>query len=156
MPRLFIASDHRGFADKQRLLKTLGNSNVKDAYEIVDLGPATLKPEDDFNDAAINIARSVRANPASRGILICGSAHGISIQANRFKGIRAICGYTPELVHIGRLHEDANVLCLSSDFMDDATIDRSVSMFLSAEFLPEERYIRRNARLDDDVIYIHA
>ncbi len=153
MPRLFIASDHRGFADKQRLLKTLGNSNVKDAYEIVDLGPATLKPEDDFNDAAINIARSVRANPASRGILICGSAHGISIQANRFKGIRAICGYTPELVHIGRLHEDANVLCLSSDFMDDATIDRSVSMFLSAEFLPEERYIRRNARLDDDAIY---
>jgi ribose 5-phosphate isomerase B len=153
MPRLFIASDHRGFADKQRLLQVLGNSNVKDAYEIVDLGPTTLKPEDDFNDAAINVARSVRNNPASRGIIICGSAHGISIQANRFKGIRAICGYTPELVHIGRLHEDANVLCLSSDFMDEATIDRSVTMFLSAEFLPEERYIRRNARLDDEAIY---
>lgn len=153
MPRLFIASDHRGFADKQRLLSALGNSNVKNVYEIIDLGPTTLKPEDDFNDAAINVARNVRENPASRGILICGSAHGISIQANRFKGIRAICGYTPELVHIGRLHEDANVLCLSSDFMDDATIDRSVSMFLSSEFLPEERYIRRNARLDDDNIY---
>ena len=153
MPRLFIASDHRGFADKQRLLKVLGESNAKDMYEIVDLGPSTLKPEDDFNDAAINVARSVRTNAGSRGILICGSAHGISIQANRFKGIRAICGYTPELVHLGRLHNDANVLCLSSDFMDDATIDRSVSMFLSAEFLPEERYIRRNARLDDEAIY---
>lgn len=153
MLRLFIASDHRGFADKQRLLQVLGNSNVKDTYEIIDLGPTTLKPEDDFNDAAINVARSVRNTPASRGILICGSAHGISIQANRFKGIRAICGYTPELVHIGRLHDDANVLCLSSDFMDEATIDRSVSMFLSAEFLPEERYIRRNARLDEETIY---
>jgi len=153
MPRLFIASDHRGFADKQRLLKVLGDSNVKDSYEIIDLGPTTLKPEDDFNDAAINVARSVRANAGSRGILLCGSAHGISIQANRFKGIRAICGYTPELVHLGRLHNDANVLCLSSDFMDDATMDRSVSMFLSAEFLPEERYIRRNARLDDEAIY---
>lgn len=153
MPRLFIASDHRGFADKQRLLSMLGNSNVKDVYEIVDLGPTTLKPEDDFNDAAIAVARSVQTNPLSRGILICGSAHGIAIQANRFKGIRAICGYTPELVHLGRLHNDANVLCLSSDFMDDATMDRSVSMFLSAEFLPEERYIRRNARLDEENIY---
>lgn len=153
MPRLFIASDHRGFADKQRLLAQLGNSNVKETYEIVDLGPTTLKPEDDYNDAAINVARSVRNNPKSRGILICGSAHGIAIQANRFKGVRAICGYTPELVHLGRMHNDANVLCLSSDFMDDATMDRSVSMFLSAEFLPEERYIRRNTRLDEENIY---
>ena len=129
--QIFLASDHRGFADKQRLLQVLGNSNVKEAYEIVDLGPTTLKPEDDYNDAAINVARSVQSNAASRGILICGSAHGIAIQANRFKGIRAICGYTPELVHLGRLHNDANVLCLSSDFMDDATMDRSVTMFLS-------------------------
>ena len=153
MPRLFVASDHRGFADKQRLLQILGNSNVKDVYEIVDLGPTTLNPEDDFNDSAINVARSVQSNPASRGILICGSAHGVSIQANRFKGVRAICGYTPELTHLGRLHNDANVLCLSSDFMDETTMDRSVTMFLSAEFLPEERYIRRNARLDDEAIY---
>ena len=153
MPRLFVASDHRGFADKQRLLAQLGNSNIKDVYEIIDLGPATLKPEDDFNDAAINVARSVRTNPRSRGIIICGSAHGVSIQANRFKGIRAICGYTPELVHIGRMHDDANVLCLSSDFMDDATMDRSVSMFFSAEFLPDERYIRRITRLDEENIY---
>ena len=152
MPRLFIASDHRGFAEKQRLLGFL-NEIAGEKYEIVDLGPTTMKLEDDYNDAAINVAKNVRVNAKSRGILICGSAHGISIQANRFKGIRAICGYTPELVHLGRLHNDANVLCLSSDFMDDATMDRSVSMFLSAEFLPEERYIRRNARLDDEAIY---
>ena len=153
MPRLFLAADHRGFTDKQRLLNLLGNSNVKETYEIVDLGPETLKPEDDFNDAAINVARHVKNNPASRGIIICGSAHGVSIQANRFKGIRAICGYTPELVRLGRLHNDANILCLSSDFMDDVTMNRAVTMFLSAEFLPEERYIRRNARLDEDNIY---
>jgi ribose 5-phosphate isomerase B len=153
MSRLFIASDHRGFTEKQRLLQMLGNSNVQDTYEIVDLGPTTLNPEDDFNDAAINVARSVRNTPTSRGILICGSAHGIAIQANRFKGVRAICGYTPELVHLGRMHNDANVLCLSADFMDEATIDRAVTMFLTANFLPEERYIRRNARLDEENIY---
>lgn len=150
MPRLFLSSDHRGFAEKQRLVTALSQTSVKDYYEIIDLGPTTMKPDDDFNDAAIAVAKAVRENPDSRGILICGSAHGIAIQANRFKGIRAICGYTAELVRLGRMHNDANVLCLSADFMDTASIDRSVSMFLTAGFLPEERYIRRNRRLDEE------
>lgn len=150
MPRLFLSSDHRGFAEKQRLVNALNQTSLKDTYEIIDLGPTTLKPDDDFNDSAIAVAKAVRENPDSRGILICGSAHGIAIQANRFKGIRAICGYTPDLVRLGRMHNDANVLCLSADFMDTAAIDRAVSMFLTAGFLPEERYIRRNRRLDEE------
>ncbi|MDO4978849.1 MAG: RpiB/LacA/LacB family sugar-phosphate isomerase [Candidatus Saccharibacteria bacterium] len=150
MPRLFISADHRGFAEKQRLLMELDRPNITENYEIVDLGPTTLKPDDDFNDAAIAVSKAVRENAGSRGIIICGSAHGIAMQANRFKGIRAICGYTPELVQIGRLHEDANVLCLSANFMDTTAIDQAIAMFLSAEFLPEERYIRRNARLDEE------
>ena len=75
------------------------------------------------------------------------------MQANRFKGIRAICGYTPELVRLGRMHNDANILCLSSDFMNDESIDQSIDMFLKTDFLPEERYIRRNRRLDEETIY---
>ncbi|MDO4759382.1 MAG: RpiB/LacA/LacB family sugar-phosphate isomerase [Candidatus Saccharibacteria bacterium] len=153
MPRLFLGADHRGFSEKQRLLNLLNQTNLTQQYEIVDLGPATLKPEDDFNDAAIAVARAVRETPGSRGILICGSAHGVSIQANRFRGVRAICGYTAELVRLGRLHNDANILCLSTDFMDINTINQAVSMFFSGEFLPEERYIRRNRRLDEEDIY---
>ncbi len=150
MPRLFLSSDHRGFAEKQRLVSALNNTSLKDSYEIVDLGPTTMKPDDDFNDSAIAVAKAVRENPDSRGILICGSAHGIAIQANRYKGIRAICGYTPDLVRLGRMHNDANILCLSADFMDTTAIDRAVSMFLATSFLPEERYIRRNRRLDEE------
>ncbi|RYC73138.1 RpiB/LacA/LacB family sugar-phosphate isomerase [Candidatus Nanosyncoccus nanoralicus] len=153
MPRIFIGSDHRGFVAKQHILATLANTEWKDSYEIVDLGPETIRPDDDFNDYAIAVSRAVRETANSRGILICGSAHGIAIQANRFKGIRAICGYTPELVRLGRLHNDANVLCLSSDFMDDANIDQAIDMFLRGNFLPEERYIRRNQRLDEESIY---
>ena len=153
MPRLFLGSDHRGFAEKQRLVNLLSHSAAAKTYEIIDLGPTTLKPDDDFNDCAISAARSVRENPDSRAILICGSAHGIMMQANRFKRIRAIAGYTTELVRIGRLHEDANVLCLSADFMDTTAIDAAVPMFLSTPFLPEERYIRRNRRLDEEEIY---
>ena len=153
MPRLFLSADHRGFPEKQRLVGLLKQAEISRTYEIVDLGPPTLKPDDDFNDSAIAVARAVRENPDSRGILICGSAHGIAMQSNRFRGIRAICGYTPELVKIGRMHEDANVLCLSADFMDSAAMDRAISMFVTAEFLPEERYIRRNRRLDEEDIY---
>ena len=153
MPRLFISADHRGFPEKQRLVGLLKQSELAKSYEIIDLGPPTLKPDDDFNDSALAVARAVRENPDSRGILICGSAHGIAMQANRFKGIRAICGYTPELVKIGRMHEDANVLCLSADFMDGPAMERAISMFATAKFLPEERYIRRNRRLDEENIY---
>ena len=149
--RLFLGADHRGFAEKQRLITTLGESDLE--CEIVDLGPTTVKPDDDFNDAAIAVARAVRENPYGRGILICGSAHGIAIQANRFKGIRAICGYTPELVKLGRMHNDANILCLSADFMNTEAIDAAVKTFLETAFLPEERYIRRNRRLDEEDIY---
>lgn len=153
MPRIFLGSDHRGFVAKQRILAALSQSEWAENYEIVDLGPETMRPDDDFNDYAIAVSRAVRETEGSRGILICGSAHGISMQANRFKGIRAICGYTPELVRLGRLHNDANVLCLSSDFMDDQNIDQAIDMFLRDNFLPEERYIRRNRRLDEETIY---
>ena len=153
MLRIFLGSDHRGFVAKQRILATLSQSEWAENYEIVDLGPETMRPDDDFNDYAIAVSRAVRETEGSRGILICGSAHGISMQANRFKGIRAICGYTPELVRLGRLHNDANVLCLSSDFMDDQNIDQAIDMFLRGNFLPEERYIRRNRRLDEETIY---
>ena len=153
MPRIFLGSDHRGFVAKQRILATLSQSEWAENYEIVDLGPETMRPDDDFNDYAIAVSRAVRETEGSRGILICGSAHGISMQANRFKGIRAICGYTPELVRLGRLHNDANVLCLSSDFMDDQNIDQAIDMFLRGNFLSEERYIRRNRRLDEETIY---
>ena len=153
MPRIFLGSDHRGFVAKQRILATLSQSEWAENYEIVDLGPETMRPDDDFNDYAIAVSRAVRETEGSRGILICGSAHGISMQANRFKGIRAICGYTSELVRLGRLHNDANVLCLSSDFMDDQNIDQAIDMFLRGNFLPEERYIRRNRRLDEETIY---
>lgn len=153
MPRIFLGSDHRGFVAKQRIMAALSQSEWVENYEIVDLGPETMRPDDDFNDYAIAVSRAVRETEGSRGILICGSAHGISMQANRFKGIRAICGYTPELVRLGRLHNDANVLCLSSDFMDDQNIDQAIDMFLRGNFLPEERYIRRNRRLDEETIY---
>lgn len=142
--QIFIAADHRGFRLKEELLPQLTR------YSVTDLGPKAYDPDDDFNDASIAVARAVKSHPGSYGIIICGSAHGVAIQANRFTKIRAICGYTLELAKIGRLHNDANILCLSAD---DQTTEYMtiIEAFLETKFLAEPRYQKRNARLDEVV-----
>lgn len=161
MPEIFIGSDHRGYELKEHLVAALSGgtapegqiaakSETGEDYMVTDLGPFTLDPNDDYNDAAIKVAKAVRENPTSRGILICGSAHGIEIQANRFKGVRAIAAYSPELAKIGREHNDANVLCLSADFTNREDADKIVEIFLNTAFSGEERHVRRNKRLDEE------
>ena len=81
---IFIGADYRGFERKNELLGFLAGEN----FRVTDLG-AFNDNENDFNDAAIAVSKNVRENPGSFGILICDSAHGMTIQANRFKGIRA-------------------------------------------------------------------
>jgi len=146
MSEVFIASDHRGFDAKNALVAALNND-----YTVSDLGPFENNPDDDYNDAAIAVAKAVKSYDDAKGIIICGSSHGVAIQANRFKGIRAIQGFSEELARLGREHNDANVLCLSADFLDDNKIDKIARIFLNTEFSGEERHIRRNNRLDEEV-----
>ena len=143
---VFIASDHRGYDAKNFLVSALNGE-----YSISDLGPFELNPDDDYNDASIAVAKAVKSYDNARGILICGSSHGVAIQANRFKGIRAIEGFTPELAKLGREHNDANILCLSADFTDNDTLVEIAKIFLNTEFSGEERHVRRIKRLDEEV-----
>ncbi|MBR3263931.1 RpiB/LacA/LacB family sugar-phosphate isomerase [Candidatus Saccharibacteria bacterium] len=147
MGEVFIASDHRGYSAKNRLV-----SELNDSYTVSDLGPFEENPDDDYNDAAIAVARAVKSYGAdARGIIICGSSHGVAIQANRFKGVRAISGFTPELAKLGREHNDANVLCLSADFTDEDGLVNIARTFLETDFSGEERHARRVKRLDEEV-----
>lgn len=146
MSEVFIASDHRGFDAKNALVAALN-----DGYTVSDLGPFELNPDDDYNDAAIAVAKAVKSYDDAKGIIICGSSHGVAIQANRFKGIRAIQGFTPELARLGREHNNANVLCLPADFMNQDALIETAKIFLNTEFSGEERHVRRNNRLDEEV-----
>ena len=148
MPELFIGSDHRGFELKERLVAEL---NTSSSYTISDLGPFAYDPADDYNDAALAVARAVASQPDSRGILICGSGNGVCIQANRIKGVRAIAPTIPELARLGREHNDANVLCLSADFLEYNKVAELSNIFLNTKFSDEERHKRRNHRLDEEV-----
>ena len=142
---VYIGSDYRGFERKQALLKFLAEKN----YNVTDEGAYEYHEGDDFNDPAMAVARAVREDPSARGILICGSAHGVTIQANRFKGIRAAHCDTAESAKLAREHDDANILCLSALFVDDAAAREIVATFLETDFSKLERRVRRINRLDE-------
>ena len=146
---IFIGSDHRGYELKNQLAQSLSNQG----YSVIDLGPDHFDPDDDYNDYAIRVAKAVQeaTSEDARGILVCGSAHGVAIQANRFKGVRAIAAYDDALAKIGREHNDANVLCLSADFIDNNKIDSIANTFLNTDFSGEESHVRRIKKMDSNL-----
>lgn len=142
-PKIFLASDHRGFDLKSKL---------KTKLPVTDLGASSLDSADDYNDFAVAVAKNVLKNQGSFGILICGSAVGISIQANRFRGIRAAIVDDETTARLSREHNNANIICLSGDkFTDspDAAL-KLIKIFLSTPFSNEPRHARRVEKLDLD------
>lgn len=146
MIKVFIGADHRGFHIKQRLL--IDALELFPEYDFRDLGATKLDPNDDFNLPANRVSQAVLSDLTSLGILICGSAHGVAIQANRYPGIRAICGYTPALSRAGRDHNVANILCLSNDFTTYDHILQSIKAFLTTSPTTHSRHLRRVEALD--------
>ncbi|MBQ3432781.1 RpiB/LacA/LacB family sugar-phosphate isomerase [Candidatus Saccharibacteria bacterium] len=142
---IFIGADYRGFEKKQMLIEYL----KAQGHTVTDEGAFTYSEGDDFNDPAIAVAKNVRENRGSMGILICDSAHGVTMQANRFRGIRAAHCDNTESAILAREHDDANVLCLSAHFMDDARMRDIVMTFLTVDFTNLERRVRRINRLDE-------
>lgn len=142
--KIFVGADYRGFSKKQKILGFL----AKNDYEVDDLGTYD-DSENDFNDAAVAVAKMVRKDRGARGILICDSAHGMTIQANRFKGIRAAHCSTAESAKLAREHDDANILCLSAHFISEEEMQNIITAFLETKFIDLERRIRRINRLDE-------
>ena len=144
--KVYLGADHRGIIQKGKVEEWLGRQGIEYEY----LGARSYDAEDDYNDYALEVARRVVQDPEARGILMCGSGHGVCMQANRLRGVRAINGLTPELAEIGRRHNDANVLCLAVDFVPEP--DDVLTAFFKTEFEGIEKYIRRNRELDEEVM----
>ena len=143
--KVYIGADYKGFERKNQLLKFLANTD----YEVIDVGAYSYDEGDDFNDPAITVARNVRENRDSKGILICDSAHGVTMQANRFKGVRAAHCENDESAKLAREHDDANVLCLSAHFLNAEAMESVINTFLETKFEGLERRVRRINRLDE-------
>ena len=127
--RIVIGSDHKGVELKEaavELLKTMG-------HEVEDLG-TTSKAACDYSDYANAVCKRIVDGRADRGILICFSGLGMSIAANRWKGIRATLIRTAQVAALSRQHNDSNVMCLASAFITPEALDDILHTWLGADF----------------------
>jgi ribose 5-phosphate isomerase B len=142
---IYVGADHRGFELKGRVVAWL----QQHGYDVVDMGPMSYRPLDDYNDTAVAVCQKVAGGyDSDRGILLCGSSQGEMMQANRFRGIRAVNPRTVEETTICRQHHAANVLCIAADVLDEATVEQMIEVFMETPFGEEDKYRRRIAKLD--------
>ncbi|QKX02913.1 bifunctional 2-polyprenyl-6-hydroxyphenol methylase/3-demethylubiquinol 3-O-methyltransferase UbiG [Wolbachia endosymbiont of Litomosoides sigmodontis] len=142
-----IASDHAGYELKSEIkpyLKTLG-------YKVLDRGCAAEQKCVDYPDYAIKIVEDITNKKADYGILICGTGLGMSIVANRFKGIHAVLCNSVEITRLAREHGNANVLCLGARFTANGLAKDIVKKFLETEFSKESRHKKRLDKLSNIV-----
>lgn len=141
---IYLAADHRGFALKALVLRHLRRRR----FSAVDCGNDRPDSDDDYPDFAHAAAWRVVRDPASRGILICGSGAGMVIAANKVRGIRAAVARIASEAQAARHDEDINVLCLAADHADEAAAKRIVDAFLGTEASPDARHVRRRLKLE--------
>jgi len=127
--KLAIGSDHAGFDQKQMLLQWLRDNG----YEVQDFGTHSADSVD-YPDYVHPLALAVEHGEFARGILLCGSANGVCITANKHQGIRAGLAWEPEVASLIRQHNDANVVCIPARFVDEETARAITSQFLNTAF----------------------
>jgi ribose 5-phosphate isomerase B len=127
--KIAIGGDHAGVAYKAELIQAL----EKMGYEVKNFGTDRTDSVD-YPDFAHPVASEVESGAATWGILICGSANGVAMTANKHQGIRAAICWNTQLASLARQHNDANILCLPARFvsLDDALA--ITEAFLSAQF----------------------
>lgn len=127
--KILIASDHGGFQLKEVLKIYL----EKKGYEVVDYGTDSTESVN-YPDYAKVLAKGIQKKIARQGILICTSGIGMSIAANRYPFIRAALVAGPELAHMARSHNDANVLVFGAKYIKPDVAKKCIDEFLTTKF----------------------
>ena len=144
---IYLASDHAGFAHKEAIKAWLESEH----YPVIDEGAFVYDPEDDFTDVIARAAIAVAEAPTSRtGIIFGGSGQGEAMMANRFTGVRATVYYggPEDIITLSREHNDANVLAIGARFVSVDEAKKVIWKWLHAPTSPNEKYARRNRKLD--------
>lgn len=141
---VFIGSDHRGFEYKKEISLWLGSKG----YDVVDKGANDIVLEDDYTFYALSVAQDVQKDPTSRGILFCGSGVGVSIMANRVRGVRCALGFDGAQVRHAVTNDHANILAIPTEYLTIEKVQELCEIFLTAVQSNEPRYLRRREALD--------
>ncbi len=137
--KIYLGADHRGFELKEKIAKWL----FEWGYKFEDMGADHLDPNDDYTIYAEKVASMVGSIKDSRGILLCGSGVGVDVAANKFDGVRASIGKSPEQVRAGRNDDDMNVLVIAADYTKDEEAKEMVKVFLETKFAGKARFEKR-------------
>ena len=127
--KIAIGADHAGFAQKEMIRAWLGEQG----HEIKDFGTHSADSMD-YPDVAHPLSKAVVNGDFDLGLLLCGSANGVCITANKHAGVRAAIAWLPELAGLARQHNNANVLCLPARYVSNEQAQEIVSVFLQTDF----------------------
>ena len=141
--RIALGADHAGFPMKQVILEAVESAG----HIVIDFGAFDAAPVD-YPDYALLVGRAIQSGAADRGILLCGSGVGVSIAANKLRGIRAGVCHDIYSSHQAVQHDDMNVLCLGPRVVGPALMVDLVHSFLNARFSGEERHQRRLDKIE--------
>ena len=124
-----IGSDHAGFEQKLEVIRWLN----KNGFQLMDLGVYENKSVD-YPDYAHPVASAVEEGEAAFGILLCGSANGVCMTANKHQNIRAAICWQEEIAKLARLHNNANIICLPARFITTEEAINILTIFMSTDF----------------------
>ena len=127
--KFYIATDHAGLELKNYTVELLKEKG----HEVIDLGPFS-KERVDYPDFAVKVAKAIQEEPDADGILICGSGIGMSMTANRFKGIRAALCHDAYTATMARAHNDANVLCYGERVVGRGVAESILDAWIAGAF----------------------
>ena len=127
--KIAIGGDHAGFEYKSRLIEIL----TAEGYEVKDYGPFS-DASCDYPDFVHPVAQSIVNKENECGIIICGSANGVNMVANKYQEIRSAIAWEPELAELTRQHNNANVIAIPARFLDFEKAEAIVKAFLTTEF----------------------
>jgi RpiB/LacA/LacB family sugar-phosphate isomerase len=137
---IYIASDHGGFEMKQDIVAWLSAQKLPHK----DLGPVVFSENDDYPEYAEKVAKFVSKNVEhDLGILICRSGIGVSIVANKFKGVRASLCWNEQIAKSARVDDGANILCLPADYVSLETAELITRIWLETPSSNAPRHLRR-------------
>jgi ribose 5-phosphate isomerase B len=144
--KIYLASDHAGFELKEKIKKNL----LLQKYDVEDCGAYSLDLDDDYPIFISKAAENVSKDPKNSIAIVFGkSGAGEEIVANKFKGVRAVLGFSEQNVKLSRQHNNANVLSIGSEFENFEKAMKLVNIFLNTNFSGNKRHKRRIEEIKD-------
>lgn len=143
--KIALASDHRGFEFKKKLCSLLS----QEGHTVFDCGTDDSVKSVDYPDYASRAARAVARKECERAILVCGTGIGMSLAANKVKGIRAVVAHDLYSTEMSRRHNDSNILCIGADLLAPGPMAmKIIQVWLETPF-EGERHARRVGKIMD-------